>query len=167
MTTEILRWGVAAVFAGSLLCAAIYDIRWRRIPNWTVLLLLAGYILATGLDVAPSKFLSGLGAAAITFVVTYLLYHFNIFGAGDAKLFSVAALFAGMSNLTMFVLLTLMAGGAIALGFLVFRPDRAIRAMTTRGRSSGEKSGIPYGVAIAIGGIAMGLMTPGFFPGVG
>lgn len=167
MTPEILRWGVAALFAVALAVAAVSDVISRRIPNWTVLLLIATYGVALALGVAPSKWLSGLGAAAIVFAITYLLYHFNVFGAGDAKLFSAAALFAGLSHLATFVILTLVAGGLIAVGYLVLRPRRAFRAMTTRGRASGEKSGIPYGVAIAIGGVAMALLTPGFLPKLG
>lgn len=167
MTPQVLRWIVAGLFLGALAVAAVSDILWRKIPNWTVLALIATYLGAVALRVGPSTLLSGLGAAAITLTATYLLYCFNVFGAGDAKLFSAAALFAGLSNLTNFAVLTVLAGGLIALGLLILRPGRALRAMTTRGRSSGEKSGIPYGVAIALGAVAAGWVTPGFFPKLG
>jgi len=164
MSVELLRWVPAVLFTLALLIAAVSDIRHRRIPNWTVVALIVTYLGAVAAGLAPSGVLSGLGAAAITFAVTYGLYHFGVFGAGDAKLFSAAALFAGLGNLTALALLTVLFGGAIAVGFLVLRPGRAMRALTTRGRSSGEKSGIPYGVAIALGAVATGVLTPGFFP---
>lgn len=167
MIAEALPWVTPAVFAAMLIIAAVMDILHRRIPNWTVAALIVTYLAAVAAGLAPSPLLSGLGAAAITFAVTYLLYHFNIFGAGDAKLFSAAALFAGLANLGTLALLTVLFGGAIALGFLLLRPDRAMRALTTRGRSSGEKSGIPYGVAIALGAITTGAVTPGFLPPIG
>lgn len=165
MSVELLRWTPAALFTGVLVVAAMFDILRRRIPNWTIVALIVVYLGALLAGMAPSSPLSGLGAAGITFAVTYLLYHFDIFGAGDAKLFSAAALFVGLANLTTFAFLTVLFGGAIAVGFLVFRPGRAMRALTTRGRSSGERSGIPYGVAIALGAVATGTLMPSFFPG--
>lgn len=163
-TGEILRWGLAGLFTAGLLVAAVSDHLARRIPNWVVIALIGLYLAAVAARIAPTTLLSGLGAAAITFAVTYLLYHFDIFGAGDAKLFTAAALFAGLSRLGTFALITVSIGGAIALAIIIFRPGRAIRAMTTRNRDSNEKSGIPYGVAIALGAIATAWMTPGFYP---
>ncbi len=161
---DLLRWGLAGLFTTGLLIAALSDHLVRRIPNWVVVALILLYFAAVAARVAPSSLASGLGAAGITLAVTYLLYHFNVFGAGDAKLFTAAALFAGLSRLGTFALITVMIGGAIALAIIIFRPGRAIRAMTTRDRDPNEKSGIPYGVAIAFGAIATAWMTPGFYP---
>jgi prepilin peptidase CpaA len=167
VTQEILRWGLAGLFTSGLLAAAVSDYLRRRIPNWVVVALIALYFAAVLARISPTAVLSGLAAAGITFVVTYLLYHFNIFGAGDAKLFTAVALFAGLTGLGTLALTTVLIGGAMALVVLVLRPGRAIRAITTRGRSSGERSGIPYGVAIALGAIVTAWLTPGFYPRIG
>lgn len=161
---ELLRWGLAGLFTAGLLAAALSDHLSRRIPNGVVIGLVALYVAALAAGVAPTTAASGLGAAAITLAVTYPLFHFNVFGAGDAKLFTAAALYAGLPRLGTFALITVLVGGAIALGIIIFRPGRAIRAMTTRRRDPNEKSGIPYGVAIALGALATAWMTPGFFP---
>jgi len=168
-SAQALAWAGPVLFTLILLTAAGSDIARRKIPNAAVLSLMGVYALELALRLAPTAWGSGLAAAAIVFVVTYGLYHFNVFGAGDAKLFSAAALFAGLEHLAMLVVLTTLAGGLIAVGFLVFRPGRAIRAMSTRGRSErerGGKTGIPYGVAIAIGAVATALLTPEFYPGL-
>lgn len=162
--TEILRWSMAGLFTFGLLAAALSDHLTRRIPNGIVIGLILLYAASVLARIAPTTLQSGLAAAGLTFAVTFALYYFNVFGAGDAKLFSAAALFAGLSRLGTFALITVLIGGAIAVGILVFHPKRTMRAMTTRGRDSNEKSGIPYGVAIALGAIVTAWMAPGFYP---
>lgn len=164
MTPEILRWGLAGLFTAGLLIAALSDYLRRRIPNGVVIGLIVLYFAAALARISPSAVLSGLAAAGLAFAVTYLLYHFNVFGAGDAKLFTAVALFAGLGQLGTLALATVLIGGAMAVLVLITRPGRAIRAMTTRGRDSGERSGIPYGVAIALGAIVTAWLTPGFYP---
>ena len=153
------RWGVIAAFCTLLLTAALTDIVRRRIPNWIVIALTVLYVSAVVLRVAPSTWLSGLGAAAIVLAVTYAIYHFGVFGAGDAKLFSVVALFMGLTNLAKFALLTVLIGGLMAVGALILRPKRAMRGLTAAGRTQGGGRGIPYGVAIALGGIVAGALS--------
>jgi prepilin peptidase CpaA len=157
--SEMLKWGVAAVFCALLLVAAVTDIIRRRIPNWIVACLVALYALAVVLGVSPSTWPSGVGAAAIVLVVTYILFHFGVFGAGDAKLFSAVALFMGLGKLAGFVLITVMIGGLMALGVLILHPKRVMRGLTAAGRAEGSGRGIPYGVAIALGGIAAGALS--------
>ena len=110
------------LFVAILLAAAISDAMRRKIPNWTVLALVGLFIVAAVLKLTPTDPWWALGAAGIAFVVTYGLYHFDIIGAGDAKLFTAAALFAGMKFLPLFALLTALAGGLYAVGFVLVRP---------------------------------------------
>ena len=148
-----LDWGrflPAAAFAVLLLIAAAFDIRERRIPNWTVLALIAVFLVAAILGFAPQAWLPSLGALAIALAGTGVLYRFGALGAGDSKLFSAAALFLGIGNLAMLTCATAIAGGLLAVGFLIFRTKPA----TAPGRAEEDKAGVPYGVAIAIGGLA-------------
>jgi prepilin peptidase CpaA len=151
---QVLQWGVAGAFVALLLVAAGVDVAKRKIPNWTVIGLVLLFGAALLVKEAPAAWWSGLAAAAIVFVVTYILYHFNIFGAGDSKLFSAAALFIGLDHLAMFALLSVLAGGAMAVVVIAINPKRAMRGMTAAGRAEGKSRGIPYGVAIAAGAIA-------------
>jgi prepilin peptidase CpaA len=158
--TEVARWALVIALALVLVIAAISDIKDRRIPNWTVIaviVLFAGWILVAP---ASASLLSSLEAAAIAFVVTYALYAFRIFGAGDAKLFSALALFAGMKTILSFAVITTLVGGAIALVIMVLRPTRALVMFQLRGKGDYGR-GIPYGVAIAAGSLLtlFGTMT--------
>ena len=154
--TELVRWAFEIALASVLVIAAVTDIRDRRIPNWTVLavlILFAGWIFVAP---APTTLASSLEAAGISFVVTYALYAFGIFGAGDAKLFSALALFAGMKSVLAFAVITTFVGGAIAVVIMFLRPTRALVMFQLRGKGDFGR-GIPYGVAIA-GGILITLV---------
>lgn len=137
----------------TLAWAAASDVRRRLIPNTAILVLLAIFVAWAAMGLGPPV-LSAIEAAAIAFVVTVALYAFKIVGAGDSKLFAVAALFFGMSYLPMFALATVLAGGVIALISLVSRPRRAAVMLSMGGKGDWGR-GVPYGVAIAIGALVV------------
>lgn len=165
--SEVAHWAVAGLFAALLSVAALTDIFSRRIPNWAVIGLIVTCVGAWISGVGVTPWPSGLAAAFLALALSYGLYHFDWIGAGDAKLLAAAALFFGLGHLLQLAVLTALAGGVIALGFLVLRPRRVMRGMTARGRAEmAGRGGIPYGVAIAIGAVATALTIEGFFPNV-
>jgi prepilin peptidase CpaA len=95
-----------------------------------------------------------LAAAGISFVLGYGLYAFKIMGAGDVKLFAATALFIGLDRLPEFALATAWAGGAMAIVSLATRPRRALVMLNLRGKGDFGR-GIPYGVAISVGAVAV------------
>jgi len=147
---EVFRYLIAAVLTGVLIWAAASDVRDRRIPNRAVLSVLGLFVLWTAAN-GGAGLLSAVVAGAIAFAVGYGLYVFKIVGAGDAKLFSALALFAGLSHLPLFALATVWTGGLMALASLAASPRRAIVMLAMRGQGDHGR-GIPYGVAIGIGG---------------
>jgi prepilin peptidase CpaA len=150
---DTARWIVATLFAAVLAVAALSDIRHRRIPNWTVLAVAA--LFGVWAFVGPAvSVVSSLAAAGIVLLTTGVLYAFGLLGAGDSKLMTAVALFAGLGHLVQFVLVTIIAGGVLALASLVIQQAQIfaiIRSESDFGR------GIPYGVAIAVAGaVVMG-----------
>jgi len=161
---EIARYGVSVALTGVLLWAAISDALIRKIPNASVISVLALFVVWSFLN--PLAHLTGaLVAGVVAFVVFYALYAFKVIGAGDTKLFSAVALFAGLAYLGSFSMATVLAGGAMAVVTLASRPQRALVIFNMRGRGDHGR-GIPYGCAIAFGGIVMhwgrvlGLLAP-------
>ena len=73
-----------------------------------------------------------------------LLFRFGLFGGGDAKLLAAGALWIGAGSALPFLAGTALTGGALALGFLVWV------GVAGRGRA---RPSLPYGVAIAAGGV--------------
>lgn len=147
---DVLRYLIAAALTGVLIWAAASDVRDRRIPNRAVLSVLGLFVLWAALN-GGAGLLSAIVAGAIAFAVGYGLYVFKVVGAGDAKLFSALALFAGLSHLPLFALATVWTGGLMALVSLAASPRRAIVMFAMRGQGDHGR-GIPYGVAIGVGG---------------
>lgn len=145
----MLQIGVAILATSTLAWAAVSDIRDRRIPNLTVFLMLL--LALPWIVVASASWTSALTAGAIALVVCFALYAFGVFGGGDAKLFAAVAVFAGLGDLLALTVATAMAGGALAAVSFATRPRRAVVMLQMRGRGDWGR-GVPYGVAIALGG---------------
>jgi prepilin peptidase CpaA len=146
---EAARWLILLLFVATLAIASISDIRERRIPNWTVLVIAALFVPWAFL--VAGSVVSALGAALMAFSVSFPLYFFRVVGAGDSKLLTVVALFVGLTQFLKFLVLVALAGGVIAAASLITRPTRALVMLQMRGKGNFGR-GIPYGVAIAIAG---------------
>jgi len=89
---------------------AVYDIRFRRIPNWPVL---AGIVAGFGWN-ALSAGIPGLGRAAAGFGLGFILYLplYLIRGlrAGDVKLLAAVGAIAGPVNCMWILILTTILG---------------------------------------------------------
>src|SRR6202043_2762082 len=99
-----------------VLGAAVYDVRYRRIPNWlTVLGVLGG--LAINMFIYPVwpglRFsLAGLGLA---FGIYLVLYALRAMGAGDVKLMAAIGAIVGWQNWFGIFVITALVGGVISL----------------------------------------------------
>jgi prepilin peptidase CpaA len=114
--------GTGQILLGILVAiAAIFDIRYRRIPNWLVLsgliIGIAWNVYSSGLDglVRASE---GLGLGFILYFPFYLL---RARGAGDVKLLAAVGAVTGPGNVFWIFLLTAVLGGVIAVILLLFR----------------------------------------------
>lgn len=137
-----------------LLMAAWTDIRTRTISNElnaAIALLAVAFWWVAGEALWPDVALR-IGVALAIFALFALLFMLRMMGGGDVKMIAALALWLPLPAL--FAMLTVMAlaGGAIAGGLLIRQ----------RWRPNADRPEIPYGVAIAIGGlwvIANGLLT--------
>jgi prepilin peptidase CpaA len=140
-----------------LVVAAVSDIRRRRIPNWTILAI--AILFGLWCWVEPTVSLaSSLSAALIAFSISCALYYFGIVGAGDSKLITVTAMFAGLEHLLQFIFYMSLAGGLVVLCMLAVQPTKVLVILQTRGRG-GMGISVPYGVAIAAAGVLL-LLVP-------
>lgn len=148
---------VAAVFAAILLGAAISD-AWRyRIANFYPLFVIglfaAAWWLGFPFDATLWSHLLHFSAALLAGM---LLFHFRWFGGGDAKLYAAIALWFGIGDAVFLLFTTTMSGAVILLIRILFHILRgftgsAVEAPTGRKALLARK--IPYGIAIATGGI--------------
>lgn len=156
-----------------LLAAAICDIRRRSIPN-----VLTGSMAAVGLIVS----LTGQGMSAIvpaalgavvSFSVGVMMLFARLVGGGDVKFFAAMAIWLGPAASIDAALAMAIAGGLLALFFLR-RPAPASGVAQADGPESWvgrlqldegrDFDRVPYGVAVAAGGLWVWLShvgTPG------
>lgn len=114
--------GAGQILLGILVAiAAVFDIRYRRIPNWLVL---AGIIVGFSWNVYSSGW-SGLLHAAeglgLGFILYFPLYLIRARGAGDVKLLAAVGAITGPGNCFLIFILTAILGGVIALILLLIR----------------------------------------------
>lgn len=106
-----------------------FDYRYRKIPNWLlVLMLLSG--LAKNLF--ENKIMGGLFfLLTIVFVIVlfYPFFKMGALGAGDVKLFGVCAGYFSREKILPFLFCTLLIASAISLGRLIIK--RCIREAGT------------------------------------
>jgi prepilin peptidase CpaA len=141
--TEILLVGLAAL----LLVAAVIDVRTFTISNrlnLTVALTAPLYWLSIALPVWPDVGIQ-LAAGAGVFVLLAVAFYAGMMGGGDVKLAAALALWFSPASTIKFLVLTSLAGGVLTLAVLAFH-----RWKRREGRPE-----IPYGVAIAFGGLAI------------
>lgn len=154
---EWTRQAIILLVCIVLVVAAISDVRQRRIPNWTVLVIAVLFGVWAGVEPSVSL-VSSLSAALVIFVISSALYYFGIVGAGDSKLVTVTAMFAGLAHLLQFIFYMSLAGGLIVICMLAAQPTKVLVILQTRGRG-GMGISVPYGVAIAAAGVLL-LLVP-------
>lgn len=158
-----------AVLSTLVVIAGLYDIKARRIPNWLVLAGLVAsffYQVFSGYGFGFIFWATGFGVGFLCFLPLYVI---RTMGAGDVKLMAAVGSFIGGPAAFQTVILTLLAGGALALLVMVWNgswklvlkniglitANMTIAAMT-RQLPVAEKpvqsaGNLPYGVAIAAG----------------
>lgn len=112
-----MQAGVAAL----VVTAAIYDVRYRRIPNWLVL---AGLVAGVSMSFAffgGSGLLASLKGALLAFGIYLPLFALRAMGAGDLKLMVAIGAFTGPSSWIVIFAITAILGGLLALALLLYR----------------------------------------------
>jgi prepilin peptidase CpaA len=141
----ILSLSAIVLFAA----AAVTDLHRLQVPNRLTLalallgLLRIGIALAEGGGAVASAV--DLGAAVGVFVVAALGFRFGLLGGGDVKLLAAGALWLGAEALGTYLVATVLAGGLLAMGFVLWH--------LVVGRRRAGMTSLPYAVAIAAGGI--------------
>ncbi len=145
-------------FPSLLVMAAMGDVARFRIGNRLNLTLALLYLPAavwTGSD--SLTILWHVAAGASVLVAGILLFAAGVIGGGDMKLLAACACWVGFANLAPFLIIVALVGGILALLLLTLRQALAERIAETSplARLLGCSRDVPYGVAIAVGGLVM------------
>ena len=148
---------VLTIFPAAMIIAAVSDLFTMTISNKVSLGLVLGFLLLSaflGMDAKAigMHLLAGLAMLAISFT----LFARGWIGGGDAKLFAATAIWMGWSNLLEYVLIASVLGGALTILLLSLHnlpmPNILVKQYWFNRLHTLEK-GIPYGLALAAGGI--------------
>lgn len=142
-----LRVGMALLL---LAVVAVWDLRCRLIPNWVVVGLALLFLVPALVAGQWLSVLGGSAVAAVVFLIGVVLFHFGLIGGGDVKLTAALALWAGPAGVLKFLLLTSLAGGGVSLLCLAWAGAEAWRRGDGFSRDAVQ---VPYGIAIALGGL--------------
>ena len=96
--------------------------------------------------------------SAVVLVVAFGCFAMGWVGGGDAKLAASAALWFGFAELMNYLLYASLFGGVLTILLLQLRQlplPYALTGQTWLMRLHAKESGIPYGIALAIGALAV------------
>jgi prepilin peptidase CpaA len=177
MQFTVLPPGTAFMLLTLVAIAAIYDMRYRRIPNW---LTLAGIIGGIAMNTFlgwdnPNRWaglifaLKGMG---LGFIAYFALFALRAMGAGDVKLMAAVGAMAGWENWFGIFILTAVMGGILAVlvsiakkrlgttfwnvGFILSEMKKGRPAYVQREDldvKHPKAVGLPHGAVIAVGSV--------------
>jgi prepilin peptidase CpaA len=145
------------LFPALMAFAAASDLFTMTISNRVSMALVAGFLaLALISGMGPYDILSHLGAGAAVLAVAFACFAMGWVGGGDAKVAAAAALWFGFGHLLNYLLYASVFGGALTLLLLQFRQwplPYPFAGQAWLLRLHAKESGIPYGIALAIGAL--------------
>jgi prepilin peptidase CpaA len=142
-----------------LALAAGWDLASYTIPNLLPVGIAAAFVafgLVCGLPAAT--WAAHCAAGFVALIAGFALFAARWIGGGDAKLFAATALWFGFGDLMSYALVAALIGGALTLTLLMVRRIPLPAVLIRQGwiaRLHDHRSGVPYGVALAAGALAV------------
>jgi prepilin peptidase CpaA len=163
--------GIEVLLLIIVLAAAVYDVRYRRIPNWiSVSGALSGVALNSFLYHGAPGLVFALKGLAVSFGLYLLLYMLHAMGAGDVKLMGAVGAIVGWRDWFAIFLISAIVGGIMAMvltlskgrfmktfwniGYILGEMKHGRAAYVTREEldvKSAASVGLPHGAVIAVG----------------
>ena len=143
--------------AALIFSAAVSDVLNYTIPNRLCLAIVALYPAYAVAAPNSVDWMMSIAIAAAVLLVGFVLFSLRFCGAGDIKLLVAISLWAGPEQTLSFIILTTLAGGAIAL-YLYFQPrfaraaGRGLSILGPADPNIGQLQ-MPYGAAIGVAGL--------------
>ena len=145
MLTTTIHYGLLIALAIALVFAAFTDLRRRQIDNWlnaAIALAAPAFWWSSGLSLWPDVALQ-LGVALAAFALLAGMFALKMMGGGDVKLLTVLALWIQWDVFVQLLMVMALAGGVLTIVMGAWHVMRRQR----------DRLAIPYGVAIAFGGL--------------
>jgi prepilin peptidase CpaA len=145
---------ILLLFPTLMAFAASSDLLTMTISNKLVLALTAGFMtLALMMGLSWPVIASHMASGVLVLSVAFGCYAAGWIGGGDAKLAAAIALWFGFDHILAYLLYASLLGGMLTLLVLKFRSEALPAALMRQAwvmRLHNEKSGVPYGIALAV-----------------
>ena len=145
------------LFPALMAFAAASDLFTMTISNRVSLALVGGFLgLAVLGGMGLPDIMAHVAAGAAVLAVAFACFAFGWIGGGDAKIAAAAALWFGFAHLLDYLLYASLVGGALTLLLLQFRHwplPWSLGGQAWLLRLHDEETGIPYGIALAVGAL--------------
>lgn len=164
---------LVALMAGVL--SGISDYKGLMIPNrYSVIIIVSFFLGYAALraggyqDDFLSPLLSHIMAAGAVFVLTFVMFAVNVWGAGDSKLALAYSLWTGLAGLQTFIVVMAFTGGLLGIAALLlkkYKPFPNAKEGLWVAKVQQGVNAVPYGIAIVAGAFAafFDLGYPGVF----
>jgi prepilin peptidase CpaA len=156
---------IFVVFPFCMAYAAISDMMSMTIANRVSVLMIAVFLVVapfTGMGLEQIGW--HLAAGALMLAVTFGLFALGGMGGGDAKLMTATAVWMGYGLvLVEYLVMSAIFGGVLTLLILLYRKSPlapVTGAYPVLRHLADQKEGIPYGVALGLGGLAVFPKSP-------
>ena len=147
------------LFPALMAFAAASDLFTMTISNRISLALAAGFlVLAIVSGMGAYDILMHVAAGAAVLTIGFACFAMGWVGGGDAKVAAAAALWFGFAHLMNYLLYASLFGGALTLLLLQFRQwplPVSFASQPWLARLHARETGIPYGIALAIGALVI------------
>ena len=106
---------MATVFFPLATAVTYMDVRYRRIPNKLVLIILIGGLVLSTVFAGWNGLLASLGGCGLAFGLMFMLHLFGTMGAGDVKLCAAVGSVIGVSHVLPTLMIIALTGGVLAV----------------------------------------------------
>jgi len=148
----VLELAIMVVFPFAVAFAASMDVFTMTIPNRLTLALAAAFfVMAPFVGLGPTKIAFHLLTGIAMLAAGIALFACGVFGGGDAKLLAAVALWIGLENLPVYMMMVAVSGGILSILMLAYRrfpQPRILLGQAWAERLHAKNGGIPYGVAL-------------------
>jgi len=145
------------LFPAGMALAASSDLLTMKISNKLLMLLTATFFVVAVAVGLPIEVLGmHVLCAMAVLLVGFALFAFGWIGGGDAKLAAATALWLGFGLAMPYLIYSALLGGVLTLAILALRSLPLMPVFSRYSwleRLHNPKSGVPYGIALAIAGL--------------
>lgn len=111
---------IASVFFPLAIAIAYMDVRYRRIPNRLVVVILVGGLSLNTIFGGWQGLSASFGGLALAFGAMFFLHLFGTMGAGDVKFFGAIGSVIGISLVPKTLVIVAITGGVLALCKMIY-----------------------------------------------